>query len=410
MLQLLDFLSIFKLFLDPIFDVLLVLFLITNIGYPLTLLLHRKHNKFVNDPNFTPPVTVVTAAHNEASIIAKKVENLFESNYPIENLKMIIVDDASSDGTFSIAKSLQTRYPNLRTLTKSRGGESAALNAGLEIVDTDIVVTSDADVLFSKDSIRNGVKWLVDPKVGGVTGPVVWRSKGAKTNMEIANMRVAEGLKRLESKVDSTTFNGGFEMFRRDLINRFPEEVFEDDSGGIMIRTRGKHVVFEPKALVFSWGPRTLKGLAKRRVRNFIGVMWTLRFYRWVLFNRKVGFFGLVTFPWKYLVPMLESVLFLILISWTVFDLFRLSLYSSFATYLLIILLTSLLSLLQTRPTQKLRGYLQIFAILCLKNLLRIIGLFRFLRGARVTVYQPGGETRRTLEEMGKLSSESGAS
>jgi cellulose synthase/poly-beta-1,6-N-acetylglucosamine synthase-like glycosyltransferase len=47
---------------------------------------------------FKPFVSVVTPTHNEEKIITKKIENLLQSNYPMENQELIFVDD-SNDST-----------------------------------------------------------------------------------------------------------------------------------------------------------------------------------------------------------------------------------------------------------------------------------------------------------------------
>ena len=46
-----------------------------------------------------PTVSVVVVAYNEASRIARRVENLLAVDYPRERIEILIASDGSTDGT-----------------------------------------------------------------------------------------------------------------------------------------------------------------------------------------------------------------------------------------------------------------------------------------------------------------------
>jgi len=46
-----------------------------------------------------PEVSVIIPTYNEAPVIAKKIANLLESDYPLDKLEVIVTDGGSKDGT-----------------------------------------------------------------------------------------------------------------------------------------------------------------------------------------------------------------------------------------------------------------------------------------------------------------------
>ena len=53
------------------------------------------------------PVTFVISAYNEADVIAEKIENTLELDYPRELLQIVVISDESDDGTDAIVASLR---------------------------------------------------------------------------------------------------------------------------------------------------------------------------------------------------------------------------------------------------------------------------------------------------------------
>ena len=325
------------------------------------------------------------------------MQNTFQADYPAEKIKMIVVDDSSTDNTYAITSSLTSKYHNLRVLRVQRGGESPTINAGLALASTEITLTSDADVILEPKSIRNGTRWFADERVGGVTGVVNWTVGGQKTEAEMSNVRIYWSIQRLESLVDSTFFNGGFQMFRTKLIKEFPVDLFADDGGPIELRRQGKHIILDEEIREITSGPRTLKGFVGRRFRNAIGLIQALFYCKDVMFNPKMGFFGMITVPWRFLPSVVEPVLFLVLLARLGMDVIRYDAAFSLATYFGILLLLYAISPVWKkggRQVNFLRAPLNLVAIYFVKNLARLAGMLRFAAGTRVGPFQPGGEGR----------------
>ena len=66
--------------------------------------LSKKGNWNLTLSDFEPKVTLIVATYNEANIIEDKLNNIRELTYPKDNLEVIVVDSASTDGTAQVVK------------------------------------------------------------------------------------------------------------------------------------------------------------------------------------------------------------------------------------------------------------------------------------------------------------------
>ncbi|PYV69641.1 MAG: polysaccharide deacetylase, partial [Acidobacteria bacterium] len=82
---------------------------------------------------FTPKVAVLIPAYNEEKVIERTIRAALRSSY--RNLRVIVIDDGSQDGTLEAARAGFAREEaagRLLVLTKSNSGKADALNFGLQ--------------------------------------------------------------------------------------------------------------------------------------------------------------------------------------------------------------------------------------------------------------------------------------
>ena len=74
------------------------------------LLGHQRHPYLDIDQADWPLITVFIAAHNEEQVIAGCLQALLDTNYPLDRLKVVPVNDRSTDGTRAIIDDWVGRY------------------------------------------------------------------------------------------------------------------------------------------------------------------------------------------------------------------------------------------------------------------------------------------------------------
>ena len=168
----------------------------TYVGYALLVAaLARKRGRTPARSDATPALTVVITAYNEGMLIAQRVRNVLDQDYPAENFSVLVVDDGSDDGTARAADLGEARV-RVQTLPQ-RAGKAAALNAAMAQVTTPYVVFGDARQQFARDALRRLVAPFADARVGAVAGELELGDTGHVGLYWKMERRLREGEARL---------------------------------------------------------------------------------------------------------------------------------------------------------------------------------------------------------------------
>ncbi|MEM1542486.1 MAG: glycosyltransferase [Candidatus Bathyarchaeia archaeon] len=273
-------------------------FLIFSTTYLAYYLYIKKH---INKPwnikvniEFEPEISILIPTHNEEKNIETKLENLRKILYPKKKMEIIVVDDASNDGTIDKVESFMRRYSDLAiklVRQNTRVGKSAALNRALRASTKPIVVVSDADTTWSPDILQKALPFMADPRVGAVTGRGLnenfyetWVTRSEELYLQLTNF-----IRLGESKVHSTIrFEGGFCAFKRSAFDTFDHETGSDDSGtALKVVLNGYRSILVPDAVFYSSFPPSLlmKFKIKLRRANHLIALW-IRCFKLLLKRR----------------------------------------------------------------------------------------------------------------------------
>lgn len=157
------------------------------IGYPASLVilntLFKKRNK--KDTSYEPTVTIMVVAHNEEKVIAEKLQNLLDTDYPANKLEFLIASDFSTDKTDEIVELFIATHPERKIhIHKSVNhyGKTNAQNETQELCDTEILVMTDANAMFEPNAVRELVSYFTDPSIAYVSGQLRYmNTEGNKT-------------------------------------------------------------------------------------------------------------------------------------------------------------------------------------------------------------------------------------
>jgi glycosyltransferase involved in cell wall biosynthesis len=190
------------------------LLLYTHLGYPLLLaLLARVHARPASGPLAElPSVSVIVAAYAEQDVIAARVANLRELEYPADRVEVVVACDGSPDATAERAREAGADL----VLELPRGGKIRAQDAAVNRARSEIVAFSDANASWDGQALHRLVDAFADPRVGYVCGDVRFVNERG-TNQEGLYWRYEMAVRALESRVRSVTGgNGAIYATRRD--------------------------------------------------------------------------------------------------------------------------------------------------------------------------------------------------
>lgn len=234
-----------------------------------------------------PTVSVVIVAHNEAARIGRRLENVLSLDYPRDRLEIFLASDGSTDGTVEVARTYEPAGMKVLAF-ETRRGKPAVLNGVIPKVRGEVVALADARQRFEAATLRALVAPFADPRVGAVSGEMVFVDQPSATS-------VGQGvgfywgyeklIRRSESRIDSTVgATGSSYAIRRDLFEPIPEDTILDDVLiPLRITRRGYRVVFEPSARNYDHAAATAREEFTRKVRTIAGNFQLFAREHWLL-------------------------------------------------------------------------------------------------------------------------------
>jgi len=127
--------------------------------------------------NEFPMITVAIPMHNEALVARNILDRLLESDYPMDKMVIVPINDHSTDDTKEILDIYAEKYSNIHPYHRldeaQRRGKADSLNDIMEEYRNRIVVVFDADYQPAKEAVRSLVVGFKDPQVGAVMGRVL---------------------------------------------------------------------------------------------------------------------------------------------------------------------------------------------------------------------------------------------
>jgi cellulose synthase/poly-beta-1,6-N-acetylglucosamine synthase-like glycosyltransferase/peptidoglycan/xylan/chitin deacetylase (PgdA/CDA1 family) len=269
----------------------------------LLVLLARRHARVTRSRplagEFTPPVSIVVPAFNEAVGIGRCVTSLAASDYP--DVEVVVVDDGSEDGTADIVDALELDC--VRVLSQPNLGKPAALNSGIAAARSDILITVDADTVFERDTLRHLVQPFRDAQVGAVAGNTkVGNRRGLLGRWQHIEYVMGFNLDRRLYDVlhCMPTVPGAIGGFRRealiDIGGVSSATLAEDTDITLGIGRAGWHVAYAEDARAWTEAPPSLGALWRQRYRWSFGTMqavWKHKAATWRPGERRIGWIGI---------------------------------------------------------------------------------------------------------------------
>jgi 1,2-diacylglycerol 3-beta-glucosyltransferase len=240
--------------------------------------------------SFTPSVAVLVACKDEELVVDGMISALLALDYPPEAMTVVVVDDASTDGTGARLDAWAAANPRLRVLHRvpgAGGGKSGALNDALAMVDADVAVIFDADHQPERTVLRRLVRHFRDPNVGAVMGRCVVRN-GVESSLAstifidyLSGYLVNEYGR--QALFELPAYGGANCAVRVDLIRSLggwnPHTVTEDTDLTLRVLLGGWRVRYDPSAVDFEEAVLSTSRFWRQRYRWARGHQKCLRDY-----------------------------------------------------------------------------------------------------------------------------------
>ena len=233
-----------------------------------------------------PTVTVIVPAYNEGKQVWATLKSLAKSDYPVEKIQLLAIDDGSKDDTWYWMQEAKKQLGDRVAIYQQpeNKGKRHALYRGFNIGSGEVFVTVDSDSVVNADTLRNLVSpFITNENCGAVAGNirVLNNSKALLPKMLNVSFTLSfEFVRSAESKLNSVLCTpGALAAYRRkavfaclpEWINQTfmgkPSDIGEDRAMTNMILKQGYHVLFQQNAYAYTNVPEKYKGLYKMFIR-----------------------------------------------------------------------------------------------------------------------------------------------
>jgi poly-beta-1,6-N-acetyl-D-glucosamine synthase len=354
-----------------IFILTLILFgsyLILGIFSAIALRKYLRKNSYVNFNSLvlsplSPKISIIAPAFNESKTIIDNVRTLLSLYY--NNFEVILVNDGSTDNTFEkikeeyeltkvnyyfdyripcerirgVYRSKNPSYNRLTVIDKNNGGKADSLNAGINICQSNLFVSIDADSIIEVDSILKLVKPFLeekDRKVIGAGGVIRIVNSCDVERGHIREIRLPRQiLPRLQvleytrafllgrmawSQLDGLMLiSGAMGIFDLETVVKaggYSTKTVGEDME-LVLRMRRKmaeegikyEVTYIPDPLCWTEVPADLRSMRKQRTRWTRGLVESLMTHRKIFFNKTYGRLGLLGYPYWFFFEWLSPLI-----------------------------------------------------------------------------------------------------
>ncbi len=212
-------------------------------------------------------VTIGLCIKNAAKVVKTAFDSISIQDYPHEFMKLVIVDNGSSDNTLSLAMAFAQETDIETFVTSSKGkGLSATRQIVVDNAEGDYIVWVDDDLVLSKDFIRNHVTFMEKHSNVGAA-----RGFGIQREFPATMITIADYVTLLARSDNPKSIGTGGAIFRIEALKSvggFDVQIRgagEDQDVSIRLTRSGWTLATTNSAKLYSkYPPATLKDLWKK--------------------------------------------------------------------------------------------------------------------------------------------------
>ncbi|MDI6773266.1 MAG: glycosyltransferase, partial [bacterium] len=253
-----------------------------------------------------PRASIIIPTHNNLHLTRLCLDAIFR-NTSWPNYEIVVVDNASSDGTPAYLRDLEARRENVRCIfNEENGGFARANNQGIAAADGDYLVLLNNDTLVTRGWLTIMIRHLETHRDVGMIGPATnLAGNEAKINVDYTNIEEMETFSERYARehagetLEMPMLGFFCVVIPRRVIDevgfldeRFGIGMFEDDDYSHRIRRAGYRLVCTDGAFVHHFHSATMRRFSEQEYLRMFeanrakfeqkwNVRWTPHRYRW---------------------------------------------------------------------------------------------------------------------------------
>lgn len=254
-------------------------------AFLVTSIIIDKQPKFKEDAP-DDDITILIAAYNEGKIIYETLSYINNQDYK-GKIKTIVINNNSNDNTVEeVMRADREMDLDIVCIDENNPGKFNALNTGLKKVNTEFIITLDADTLLHKKAIRYLVSRMksAPDDIGAVAGSVLVRN--SRDNL-LARIQEWDyflsimSIKRMQGLFQGTLVaQGAFSIYKTNIVREmggWSDAIGEDIVLTWNMLLNNIKVYYEPLAIAFTDVPTKFSHFVKQRSRWARGMIEGLR-------------------------------------------------------------------------------------------------------------------------------------
>jgi cellulose synthase/poly-beta-1,6-N-acetylglucosamine synthase-like glycosyltransferase len=234
----------------------------------------------------SPGVSIIIAVYNEEKVIREKIESILASNYPKENMEILIGSDASNDGTSVIINSIVSNYPCIRYYEfEERRGKPSVINDLVKYAANSLILLTDANVFFEREMLGLITRHFTDERIGLVGSNIlnVGMKKDGISVQEKSYIERENLIKYREGNLWGCMMGpfGGCYILRKNLFKEVPSDFLVDDFYiSMKILEKGFYCINDLQAICYEDVSNDIRQEYRRKSRISAGNFQNLKTFR----------------------------------------------------------------------------------------------------------------------------------
>ena len=252
-----------------------------------------------------PFISIICLTWNSREDVLSLLRSIYRSSYPESSYEVIVIDNASSDGT---TQAIKQKFPKVMVITLKKNLGMPALNVGYKKAKGEIIFSIQSDVTIAKDFLRKVAEKMQSDKNVGLLGVKVFDKKTHKILPPTTRFNFYTGVispKFYDHETsDFDYLEGLVHVFPKEILRKVgfinPKYFFygDDPDFSLRVKKKGYKVVFIPDTYVYHGKGKSTPRYFKKKYHNYYKAIFQIVYtYGNILQKISVTFFQLLIVP-----------------------------------------------------------------------------------------------------------------